>query len=174
MNLAMCMCVHDNDEKRNQLCLTCFKFDSLSFSSLSFPFLPYCSLNKKKTFLTHYHRTMNLYILCFFFLSCRSLTIYYCYNNYIYIFLIRFKDRKLHQRSALQAQICLSCNEKREKKIVFKTLSVYLKDLWYALAHDLYLFLSSLNLRKRLPVLPLYIYMMERICLQPSHQMNKR
>ncbi len=31
-------------------------------------------------------------------------------------FLIRFKDRKLYQRSALQVQICLSCNEKIEKK----------------------------------------------------------
>ncbi len=68
----------------------------------------------KKSFLTYYHRTMNLHVL---FASHVLLWLFITLlTTMSTFFLIRFKDRKFHQRSALQAQICLSCNEKIEKK----------------------------------------------------------
>jgi len=71
---------------------------------------------KKKTFLTYYHHTMKLHVL--FFYACHIVVCLFIITitTISTFFLIRFKDRKLHQRSALQAQICLSCNEKIGKK----------------------------------------------------------
>lgn len=109
----------------------------------------------KKNFLTYYHRTMNFHLVFFLlllvmFLLRLFITVTTTISTF---FLIRFKDRKLHQRSVLQAYICSLFNEKiwKEKKsslrLCLSTYKTYGMDL-----HTIYIS-SSLNLCKRLPVL---------------------
>ena len=63
---------------------------------------------RRKSFLTYYHRAINLS------LSLSPLFAYVRYGHLL-LFLIRFKNRKLERRSQLQAEICFSCNEKNSK-----------------------------------------------------------